>query len=320
MGKMKHIEMFSNRLSRMSKHWKKWARRRGITCFRIYDRDIPQVPISVDLYEDYCLVFEYLNTYPLSDEERETERSSIRTSILQILNISPDRLFWKRREPKKGNLQYERLDTAEVSSVVQEGGLKFKVNLSDYLDTGLFLDHRVTRDLFRKEAEGKTVLNLYCYTGSFSVYAASGGAKKITSVDLSRNYLDWAESNFELNGFDPNRHEFLREDIGEWLKQERTNQNRTKYDLIVVDPPTFSNSKKMKEDFDVQKDYPFLLNSLYKDFSTPGAVLFFSTNFRKFKMDPDEILWENLEDLTKTTHPEDFRSEKIRSVWRMKKN
>lgn len=316
---MKHLEMFSNRLARMSKHWKKWARRRGITCFRIYDRDIPQVPVSVDLYEGYCLVSEYLNEYPLSDEEREAERSAIRKSILEILQLESDRLFWKKREQKKGNLQYEKLDSSAESIVVQEGGLKFKVNLSDYLDTGLFLDHRTTRNLFREESSGKTVLNLYSYTGSFSVYAAAGGAKKVTSVDLSRNYLDWAEENFRLNGLDPSRHEFLREDIGEWLKRERNNPNRTLYDLLIVDPPTFSNSKKMRDSFDVQSDYPFLLNSLFRDFTLPGATLYFSTNFRKFKMDPDEILWEEIQDLTKATHPEDFRNEKIRSVWKMKK-
>ncbi|TGJ98800.1 SAM-dependent methyltransferase [Leptospira langatensis] len=316
---MKHLEMFSNRLARMSKHWKKWARRRGITCFRIYDRDIPQVPISIDLYEDYCQVSEYLNSYPLSEEEREEERVAVRNSILEILQLPPEKLFWKRREPKKGNQQYEKLGSEEFFIQVKEGGLTFQVNLSDYLDTGLFLDHRTTRDLFRKEAAGKKVLNLYSYTGSFSVYAASGGAKKVTSVDLSQKYLDWSEENFRLNGFDPDDHEFLREDIGEWLKRERTNPDRTKYDLIMVDPPTFSNSKKMRDIFDVQRDYPFLLNSIFKDFSEPGAVLFFSTNFRKFKIDPAELLWEDIIDLTKQTHPEDFRSEKIRSVWKMRK-
>lgn len=314
-----HIEMFSNRLARMSKHWKKWARRRGITCFRVYDRDIPQVPVSVDLYEDYCLVSEYKNEYPLNDEEREEERSAIRKIILEVLQVKSDKIFWKKREQKKGSLQYEKLDTASKSIIVEEGGLKFKINLSDYLDTGLFLDHRATRDLVRKESSGKKVLNLYCYTGSFSVYAADGGAKEITSVDLSRNYLDWAEENFRLNGFDPSVHEFLREDIAEWLKRERNNPNRTLYDLIIVDPPTFSNSKKMRDSFDVQSDYPFLLNSLYKDFAASGAVLFFSTNFRKFKMDENEILWDDIRDLTKATHPEDFRSEKIRSVWKMRK-
>ncbi|TGK07804.1 SAM-dependent methyltransferase [Leptospira semungkisensis] len=316
---MKHLEMFSNRLARMSKHWKKWARRRGITCFRIYDRDIPQVPISIDLYEDYCQVSEYLNSYPLSEEERETERIAVRNSILEILQLPEEKLFWKKREQKKGNQQYEKLSSEEISLQVKEGGLAFKVNLSDYLDTGLFLDHRVTRELFRKEALGKKVLNLYSYTGSFSVYAASGGAKQVTSVDLSPKYLDWSRENFRLNGIDPDEHEFLREDIGEWLKRERTNPSRNKYDLIMVDPPTFSNSKKMRDIFDIQRDYPFLLNSLFKDFSEPGAILFFSTNFRKFKIDPDELLWEDLVDLTKQTHPEDFRNEKIRSVWRMRK-
>ncbi|TGL63727.1 class I SAM-dependent methyltransferase [Leptospira sarikeiensis] len=315
---MKHLEMFSNRLARMSKHWRKWARRRGITCFRVYDRDIPQVPISIDLYENFCLVSEYLNSYPMSEEDRSKERDSIRNSILEILEIDPEDLFWKTRERKKGNLQYEKLDTKEVSIQVNEGGLKFKVNLSDYLDTGLFLDHRTTRDLFRKEAQDKNVLNLYSYTGAFSVYAADGGANEITSIDLSQKYLDWSKENFQLNGFSTENHSFIREDISEWLKRERQNPNH-KFDLIIVDPPTFSNSKKMRDIFDVQRDYSFLLNSIFKDFSNPGAILFFSTNFRKFKLDPDQLLWEDIKEITKQTHPEDFRNEKIRYVWKMKK-
>lgn len=319
MGEMKHLEMFSNRLTRMSKHWKKWARRRGITCFRIYDRDIPQVPLVIDLYENNCLVSEYINSYPMSEEERESERNTIRNLIIEILQLAPENLFWKTRERKKGNLQYEKLDTQEKSIRANEGGLKFKVNLSDYLDTGLFLDHRTTRDLFRKEASGKNVLNLYSYTGAFSVYAADGGARKITSVDLSQKYLDWSKENFELNGFSYDEHEFIREDITEWLKRERANPKRTQYDLIIVDPPTFSNSKKMRDIFDVQRDYSFLLNSIFRDFSAPGAILFFSTNFRKFKMEADELLWEDIQDITKQTHPEDFRNEKIRFVWKMRK-
>ncbi|PNV74050.1 class I SAM-dependent methyltransferase [Leptospira inadai] len=315
---MKHLEMFDNRLSRMSKHWKKWAKRREITCFRIYDRDIPQVPISVDIYEDYCLVSEYLNEYPLSEEDREKERSFIRSSILKILNISPDNLFWKRREQKKGSAQYEKMGDRAVSIIAREGGLKFKVNPSDYLDTGLFLDHRITRDLVRKESKDKKVLNLYSYTGSFSVYAIDGGAKRVTSIDLSKTYLDWSEENFRLNGMYPDEHEFLREDVTEWLRKERSNPRREKYDLIIVDPPTFSNSKKMRDIFDVQRDYSFLLNAVFKDFSEPNAILYFSTNFRKFKMDRNALLWEDVQDLTKATHPEDFRNERVRSVWKMK--
>ncbi|TGK08616.1 SAM-dependent methyltransferase [Leptospira fletcheri] len=317
---MKHPEMFRNRLGRMSKHWKKWAKRRNIFCFRIYDRDIPQVPISVDLYEDFCLVSEYSNEYPLTEEQREEERTQFRSIILEILSVGENKLFWKKREPKKGISQYEKLEDRAASAIVREGGLRFRVNLSDYLDTGLFLDHRFTRELVRRESAGKNVLNLYSYTGSFSVYAASGGAAKVTSVDLSRTYLDWSEENFRLNGLDSDKHSFLREDVSEWLKRERVNPNREKFDLIVVDPPTFSNSKKMRDVFEVQKDYSFLLNSIFKDFTSDRAALYFSTNFRKFKMEPDSVLWENQRDLTKETHPEDFRNEKVRQVWRMEKN
>ncbi|PJZ69095.1 SAM-dependent methyltransferase [Leptospira perolatii] len=316
---MKHLEMFFNRLERMSKHWKKWARRRDISCFRVYDRDIPQVPLSIDLYEDYCQVAEYANSYPLTDAEKQHERSEIEKAIFEILNVSPEKLFWKKREQKKGSSQYEKLGNRQASIVVNEGGLRFKVNLSDYLDTGLFLDHRITRELVRNESAGKRVLNLFAYTGSFSVYAVAGGAILVTSVDLSKTYLDWAKENFRLNQMNSEEHEFVQADVLNWLKTSGSKAARKeKYDLIVVDPPTFSNSKRMDGFFDIQKDYSYLLNLLYKDYSNPGAVLYFSTNFRKFKLDPNSILWDEVEDLTKRTHPDDFRSEKIRSVWRFK--
>ncbi|EMY78374.1 S-adenosylmethionine-dependent methyltransferase domain protein [Leptospira weilii serovar Ranarum str. ICFT] len=311
--------MFRNRITRMSKHWKKWARKRNIECFRIYDRDIPQVPVSVDLYGPYCQISAYKNDYEISDEERERENAEIGRIVSETLNLEPDCIFWKKREPKKGKEQYEKQSEQAELFEVGENGLRFYVNLSDYLDTGLFLDHRITRELVRKEAKGKKFLNLFSYTGSFTVYAVSGGATESLSVDLSNTYLAWAEENLKLNGFSLTKHRLLRADVTEWLYQERTNPNRKRYDLIVVDPPTFSNSKKMTNVFDIQKDHVEILNVLYREFALPGAVLYFSTNFRKFEFSEKSVLWENSKDITKTTLPDDFRNEKIHYCWRMEK-
>ncbi|TGM97841.1 class I SAM-dependent methyltransferase [Leptospira yasudae] len=311
--------MFRNRLSRMSKHWKKWARKRNIECFRIYDRDIPQVPVSVDLYGPYCQISAYKNSYEISEEERERENVEIGKVVAETLGLENESIYWKKREPKKGKEQYEKYSEQAELLEVGENGLRFFVNLSDYLDTGLFLDHRITRDLVRQESKGKKFLNLFSYTGAFTVYAASGGAVKSLSVDLSNTYLAWAEENLKLNGFSLSKHKLLRADVMDWLRSERKEPDRERYDLIVVDPPTFSNSKKMTDVFDIQRDHVEILNILYKDFALPGAVLYFSTNFRKFELSEASILWDNIKDITKTTVPDDFRNEKIHYCWRMEK-
>ncbi|TGK39203.1 SAM-dependent methyltransferase [Leptospira gomenensis] len=312
--------MFRNRLSRMAKHWKKWARKRNIECFRIYDRDIPQVPVSVDLYGPYCQISAYKNRYEISEEEREKENVEIGNIVGEVLGLPSDRIYWKKREQKKGKDQYEKRGTDAELLEVGEGGLRFFVNLSDYLDTGLFLDHRITREMVRKEAKGKKFLNLFSYTGSFTVYAASGGARRSLSVDLSNTYLSWSSENLRLNGFSETQHRLLRADAVEWLRSERKNQDRERFDLIVVDPPTFSNSKKMNDVFDVQRDHAEVLNLLYRDFALPGAVLYFSTNFRKFKLSETSLLWDSIKNLTKETLPEDFRNERIHFCWRMEKS
>ncbi|EKR65004.1 methyltransferase domain protein [Leptospira weilii str. 2006001853] len=313
------MSMFRNRLSRMSKHWKKWARKRNIECFRIYDRDIPQVPVSVDLYGPYCQISAYKNSYEISDETRERENAEIGRIVAETLNLDAGSIFWKKREPKKGKKQYEKQSEQSKLLEVKESGLRFYINLSDYIDTGLFLDHRITRDLIRKESKGKKFLNLFSYTGSFTVYAASGGATQSLSVDLSNTYLAWAEENLKLNGLSLTKHRLLRADVMEWLYNERKKSDREKYDLIVLDPPTFSNSKKMTGIFDIQKDHVEILNILYQDFALPGAVLYFSTNFRKFELSPTSILWNNPKDITKTTLPDDFRNQKIHFCWKMEK-
>ncbi|ASV11368.1 SAM-dependent methyltransferase [Leptospira santarosai] len=313
------MTMFGNRLSRMSKHWKKWARKRNIECFRIYDRDIPQVPVSVDLYGSYCQISAYKNSYETSDEKREREKAEIERIVAETLNLDSNFIFWKKREPKKGKKQYEKQSEQSELLEVKENGLRFYVNLSDYIDTGLFLDHRITRDLVRKESTGKKFLNLFSYTGAFTVYAASGGAIQSLSVDLSNTYSAWAEENLKLNGFSLTKHRLLRTDVMEWLYRERKKTDRERYDLIVLDAPTFSNSKKMTSVFDIQKDHAEILNILYQDFALPGAVLYFSTNFRKFEFSQTSVLWNNQKDITKTTLPDDFRNQKIHFCWRMEK-
>ncbi|PJZ51451.1 class I SAM-dependent methyltransferase [Leptospira adleri] len=311
--------MFRNRLSRMYKHWKKWARKRRLQCFRIYDRDIPQVPVSVDLYGPYCQISAYKNSYEISEEERERENLEIGKIVSEVLNLDPERIFWKKREPKKGTQQYEKQSEQSELLEVEENGLRFYVNLSDYLDTGLFLDHRITRDLVRKEAKDKKFLNLFSYTGAFTVYAAAGGASKSLSVDLSNTYLAWAEENLRANGFSTTKHRMFRADVIEWLRNERKENDRERFDLIVVDPPTFSNSKKMTDIFDVQRDHVEILNILYRDFALPGAILYFSTNFRRFQLSEKSILWDQIEDISKKTLPDDFRNERIHFCWRMQK-
>jgi len=205
--------------------------------------------------------------------------------------------------------------------VVQEGELKFQVNLSDYLDTGLFLDHRITRDRVREEAAGKRVLNLFAYTGAFSVYAAAGGAQHVTTLDLSNTYLDWAKRNFQLNNLPVNQHAFIRADATDILRQSNSNSpfapnSAPKYDLAIVDPPTFSNSKSTDTDWEVQTDHAPLLNALAKRMNAQG-VIYFSTNFHRFKLNEQDLRGITCKEITHQTVPEDFANKKTHRCWRM---
>jgi len=219
----------------------------------------------------------------------------------------------KHRARQRGNDQYNRFAEAGVTRIVQEGGLKFLVNLSDYLDTGLFLDHRVTRGMVRDAAAGKNFLNLFAYTGTFTVYAAAGGAARTTSVDLSANYLDWAAENLRLNGFGSDAHRLVREDASAFLASLKSGDL---YDLAVVDPPTFSNSKRLDYDWDIQRDHVGLLNRLIEHMTSDG-VIFFSTNSRRFKLDEPSLAGVTIRDITNKTIPADFRNQRIHRCWRM---
>ncbi len=302
--------MFSNRLRKMARHFDKWARRQGISCYRIYDGDIPEFPLAIDRYEQYLHVAEYRRRHPLTEEEHRIWRAGCRLVMQEVLAIPAENIYFKMREQQKGIQQYEKYGDQQKEAVVMENGLQFAVNLSDYLDTGLFLDHRITRQMVRERAGGKRVLNLFAYTGSFSVYAAAGGAAATTTIDLSNTYLEWAKRNMALNGFAGPQHSFVRADVKEWL----LGPGKEKFDIIVLDPPTFSNSSRMQDILDTQRDHPELINGCLKRLNA-GGLLFFSTNYRRFRLEAEKIHSTLIRDITRLTIPPDFRNERIHYCW-----
>jgi 23S rRNA (cytosine1962-C5)-methyltransferase len=302
------MEDFKNRLLKLEKHIGKWARRQGITCYRIYDKDIPEYPLSVDRYQDYLYISLYEKNY---NEEIITDEwvEQILEATSSALQTVPEKIVLRARKQQKGLEQYEKVDSAGNRMVVVEDGLQFIVNLTDYLDTGLFLDHRNTRKMVRGMSENARFLNLFAYTGSFTVYAAAGGANNTTTVDLSNTYLQWAKENMTLNGFirsDTKAHHFVRTDVVAYLQRLKSGS----FDLIVMDPPTFSNSKRMVGVLDIQRDHVDLINSALRVLS-PGGTLIFSTNYRGFKLNEAEIKSENIRNISSQSVPEDFRNKKI---------
>jgi 23S rRNA (cytosine1962-C5)-methyltransferase len=310
------LDMFRNRLLKVFRHVGKLARRQGITCYRVYDHDLPEFPFCIEIYEDNMYLAEYKRRHGMEEAEHEAWLEACINVMSEVLNIPPDHIYLKQRQRKPGRLgQYQKIASQQEFFVVQEAGLKFKVNLSDYLDTGLFLDHRTTRGMVRQEAAGKRVLNLFCYTGSFSVYAAAGSAATVTSVDLSKTYLQWAKDNLQLNGYsDPKRFQFIHADVKQYLQTLAPGS----FDLIIMDPPTFSNSKRMKDFLDIQRDHVVLLNQAL-DALTTGGLLYFSTNYRKFVLDAANIHAAAIKDITKATTPFDFQGKLFRWCYRMVK-
>lgn len=294
--------MFRNRLSKVYRHLSKTARRQNISCYRIYDHDLPEFPFIIEIYDDKIYVAEYKRRHNMEDDAHSNWIQASRLIISEVLQIPEDLIFLKLRRKKEGRQgQYQKTDATQNEFTVQENGLKFLVNLDDYLDTGLFLDHRITRKLVMDECQGKRVLNLFAYTGSFSVYAAAGGASKVTTVDLSKTYLAWAEKNMRLNGFDGSSFDFVHADVLQYLKTLASSA----YDLIVMDPPTFSNSKRMEDFLDIQKDHAELINDCMNILS-PGGLLYFSTNYTKFHLDTEKIKATAIKDITKATTTFDF--------------
>ncbi|WP_287815297.1 bifunctional 23S rRNA (guanine(2069)-N(7))-methyltransferase RlmK/23S rRNA (guanine(2445)-N(2))-methyltransferase RlmL, partial [Pseudomonas sp.] len=304
-------QMFANRLQKNLKQLGKWARREKVDCYRVYDADMPEYALAIDLYHDWVHVQEYAAPKSIDPEKAQARLFDALAAIPQALNIDKSRVIIKRRERQSGTKQYERQAAQGQFTEVQEGGVKLLVNLTDYLDTGLFLDHRPMRLRIQREAAGKRFLNLFCYTATASVHAAKGGARSTTSVDLSKTYLDWARRNLSLNGFsDKNRLE--QGDVMAWLQA-----SRDEYDLIFIDPPTFSNSKRMEGVFDVQRDHVELLDLAVARLAKDG-VLYFSNNFRKFQL--DEHLGERyqVEEISAQTLDPDFaRNSKIHRAWKI---
>ena len=306
--------MFSNRLGKVYRHLSKQARRLNITCYRIYDHDLPEFPFCIEIYDDKLYVAEYKRRHGLMEEEHEEWLRKSKEIMSEIVLVSPENIFLKQRQRKAGRKgQYQKTSDTRSEFVMEENGLKFIINLSDYLDTGLFLDHRLTRQMVRDESKDKKVLNLFAYTGSFSVYAAAGGASEVVSVDMSNTYLGWAEKNMILNGFtDKNKYSFIQADVLKYLNELKENY----FDLIILDPPTFSNSKRMDDFFDIQIDHIKLINDCLRVLKNNG-VLYFSTNYSKFILDDKKINADLIKDITKTTTAFDFDGKLNRKCYRI---
>ena len=308
--------MFENRLTKKFRHLRKQARQQGISCYRVYDHDIPEFPFCLEIYGDKLYAAEYLRRHGMNEEDHDIWLDQSLQIAARVLGIEPDQVHQKLRRRKSGREgQYQKLGEEKEFFNVEEDGLLFKVNLNDYLDTGLFLDHRITRKMVMQQSEGKNVLNLFAYTGSFSVYAAAGGAAEVVTVDLSNTYLNWARENMALNGFtDPQRYQFIAADVLQWIEQAPPNH----FDLVVLDPPTFSNSKKMNEFLDIQRDHVRLVNQVLQTMK-PGGVLYFSTNARKFIPEKDKIDAAIFQDITRQTMAFDFEGKLERLCYRIVK-
>ena len=369
-------ELFSNRIAKQYRQLKKWARRNRVSCYRLYDRDIPEIPLALDLYtflpdgmdskfeaarllqeehaaisangpqaqqvlagelaRSYLHLYLYERPYDKPEDEEEKWLASMAAAAANVLSIAPDHVITKTRRKIAGTEegrsgQYEKIDSGRhISGRVQEQGQLFTVNLTDYLDTGLFLDHRPLRAEIRASCAGKSVLNLFCYTGSFSVYAAEGKARRIESVDMSRTYLDWAKENFLLNDFDADdagRYTFTRQDAVGFLNQKNAEvankEGTNRYDIIILDPPTFSNSKRTDTTLDINRDWSSLVEKCL-NILNPRGILYFSTNSRRLKFDEGLLPKKQdgspcctVQDITAKTIPEDFRNAKIHRAWKL---
>ncbi len=367
-------ELFFNRLSKQYKVLRKWARKNRVSSYRLYDKDIPEIPLALDLYtflppyidtkkdaveyenafcsaisangkdakrfleEEKNLSWAHLYLYerPYEKDEKEEELwfNEMALACAEVLGIEQSHVITKTRKKFSGteegrSEQYEKLNDSNHSSVtglVFEQGELFSVNLTDYIDTGLFFDHRPLRKTVRENCKGKSVLNLFCYTGSFSVYAAEGGARFVQSVDLSNTYLEWAKKNLMINGFsDSEKYEFTRQDVLSFLSALNEDPQSKKFDVIVLDPPTFSNSKKTATTLDINRDWPLLVRNCMSLLSSKG-VLYFSTNSRRLKFEPgllsDFIGFEDFKilEITDSTIPEDYRNIKIHRAWKIVKS
>ena len=308
------INMVANRILKNRRKLKNYLKKNSISCYRIYDADIPQYAAAVDVYEDrYAVVQEYAPPSEIESETAEHRLEELIAAVSESLGVEKNQIHLKQRKRQKGADQYSRMSDEKEFFIVKEGGLRFFVNFTDYLDTGLFLDHRITRGLIREKAANAKFLNLFAYTCTASVYAAGGGAIKTVSVDTSSTYLDWGKKNFELNRLNSDSHLFVRRDVLQFLESDFE-----LYDLIFIDPPTFSNRKSDKNVFDVQGDHLKLLSRAAEHLKKDGEIIF-SNNFRRFELDPALSELFDIQEISQETIPSDFsRNQKIHRTWTMK--
>lgn len=305
-----------NRIRKTYRHVRKWAKRTGTNCFRIYDREIREYPLAIDFYDGrFC--FHYFTRSRESDEPPQELYDEAVSAICSIFNTNPDAIYWRTRIKREKTEQYEKAQGTKDFFTVLEYGIKFKVNLLDYLDTGLFLDHRETRKLVASFATGKRLLNLFAYTCSFSVHAAAAGAIFTKSVDMSNTYTDWGRDNFILNSIPLKNNVIVRADCLKFLDEEL--RTGVQYDIIVIDPPTISRSKKMDQMFDIQIDYLSLITKALK-LLAKGGMIFFSTNSRKFVFDTSQFPSCSIMEISHKTLPIDFHDAKIHRCWKIQQN
>ena len=307
---------FANRLKKNKKTLKGWLKSNQIECYRLYDADIPEYNVAIDIYGDYLVIQEYAPPKTIDSDKATKRLQEVIYWAPKVLDVPTDKVVLKTRAKQKGSNQYQRVDKSKQSITMNEHGALFKINLWDYLDTGLFLDHRKTRQIVAKKAKNKSLLNLFAYTGSVSVQAALHGASSITTVDMSNTYLNWAQDNFALNKLNGHKYQFVQADCLDWLKK-----NTNKYDVIFIDPPTFSNSKRMEDSFDVQRDHVTLITDALKCLARGGEILF-TNNKRNFKMDFDAMEKLDLQaiNLSDVTRDKDFaRNKHIHNSWSIKR-
>ena len=308
-------QMFANRLLKNRKQMAKWVKRENIQCYRLYDADIPEYSVAVDLYGDQVHVQEYAAPKKIDPVKTFARLQDVMRALPVALDIPAEKIILKQRKKQQGVNQYEKHSETHRFVEMNEYGCRLLVNLHDYLDTGLFLDHRPIRKRIQQESTGKDVLNLFCYTATASVHAAVGGAKSTTSVDMSATYLNWAKRNLALNGFEAPAHELVQADCMKWLRMQRT----PAYDIIFMDPPTFSNSKRMEGVLDVQRDHVDMIEGAMK-LLRPGGVLYFSNNYRRFKMDHESLSDLDIKDITHASLDPDFkRNTRIHSCFCIKR-
>ncbi|MDU5685786.1 MAG: bifunctional 23S rRNA (guanine(2069)-N(7))-methyltransferase RlmK/23S rRNA (guanine(2445)-N(2))-methyltransferase RlmL [Kluyvera cryocrescens] len=305
-------EDYANRLRKNLKKYEKWAKQEGIECYRLYDADLPEYNVAVDRYADWVVVQEYAPPKTVDANKARQRLFDIIAATISVLGIAPNKLVLKTRERQKGKNQYQKMNEKGDFMQVSEYNARLWVNLTDYLDTGLFLDHRIARRMLGQMSKGKDFLNLFSYTGSASVHAGLGGARSTTTVDMSRTYLEWAERNLRLNGLTGRPHRLMQADVLSWLRD-----TDEQFDVIFIDPPTFSNSKRMEDAFDVQRDHLRLMKDL-KRLLRKGGTIMFSNNKRGFRMDHDGLaeLGLKAQDITQKTQSPDFaRNRQIHNCW-----